>query len=229
MPRFATILVALFLLTAAPRAAAQSDTPPEVAAACRDAVTRFMTALETGDAEALRYYIHADRRVAAQQMGVGALIDCIVSQRELERTMTRKWGVSPATQIAGPATFAKADRALVARAEVQAEGENDALVVLAPNVSPVVLHRSRFERRWRIRLTTIGVLFDGFEHTPTPSSYKRIRHLQSVAEALQSVRRQVEQEKLANPAEARAAIEKLIESAAHRPRGPLAPRAGERR
>jgi hypothetical protein len=227
MRRLALIFALIVLMPGLPATAQGSAAAPDVAAACRDAVASFMTALETGDAEALRLYIHTDRRVAAQQMGLGALIDCVVSQRELERAMTRKWGQSPATQIAGPVTFSKEDRAALAKAEVQAQGENDAILVLSPSVSPVVLHHSRFQPRWRIRLATISGLYDGFEHSPSPTSFKRIRYLQAVAEALQSAKRQVEQEKLANPADTRAAVPKMIESAMQRSRGPH-PRAGGR-
>jgi hypothetical protein len=225
---FATRLVAVSVLLAC-TCRAQAQGTSDVTAACRSAVAGFMTALEAGDAEALRLYIHTDRRVAAQQMGLGALIDCVVSQRDLERAMTRKWGESPATQIAGPVTFSSEDRAAVAKAEVQAQGQNDALLVLSPSVSPVALHRSRMERRWRIRLATIGGLYDGFEHSPSASSFKRIKHLQTVAEALQTARRQVEQETLTNPADTRAAIQKMIEGAMQKPHGPRDPRTGQRR
>jgi hypothetical protein len=226
---FATIVLSIVLIPARPAAAQPNDVPADDATACRDAVASFMTALETGDAEALRLYIHTDRRVAAQQMGAGALNDCEVSQRELERAITRTLGQSPATQIAGPVTFSKEERAAVAKAEVQVEGPNDALLVLSPSVSPVALHRSRMERRWRIRLATISGLYDGFEHSPSASSFKRIKHLQTVAEALQVARRQVEQETLTNPAEARAAIQQMIESAMRKTHGPRDPRTGPRR
>jgi len=226
MRRIALIFAVIVLMRACPAGAQGVGAPPDVATACRDAVANFMTALETGDAEALRLYIHTDRRVAAQQMGVGALIDCVVSQRDLERAMTRKWGQSPATQIAGPVTFSKEERAAVAKAEVQTEGANDALLVLSPSVAPVALHRSRMERRWRIRLATISGLYDGFEHSPSASSFKRIKHLQTVAEALQVAKRQVEQETLTNPADTRAAIQKMVEAAVRKSHSPHDPRMG---
>jgi hypothetical protein len=224
------IVAVSFLLAGTCRAQVTlQETPESITTACRQVVAGFMTALEKGDASALRLYIHADRRVAAQQMGLGALIDCIVSQRDLERTMTAKWGSSSATRIAGLAAFSKEDREAVARAQVQLEADNEALLVLSPSVSPVVLHRSRFDRRWRVQLATLTGLYDGFEHSPSARSFKRIRHLQAVAEALQIAGRQVQQEKLTNPADTRAAVQKMIESSIQRMRAQREGRIGARR
>jgi hypothetical protein len=207
------ILLALIQITVPTAAYAQDQSDqPALTAVCRQTVSDFMTALETGDAEALRLYIQADRRVGAQQMGVGALIDCIVSQRELERAMAKKWGESVAMRIAGPALFSPRDKAAVASAEVQSQGDNEALLIFSPSVAPVTLHRNFRDRRWRIRLAMISGLYDGFEHAPSPSSYKRITYLRTVAGALQFATRKVEEGKLTSPNATRAAIQRIIET-----------------
>ena len=223
------ILVVLAVLVGARAASAQAqETPEAMAADCRQVVAGFMTALEAGDADALRLYIHTDRRVTAQEMGRGALIDCIVSQRELERTMTTKWGTSAATRMAGPVVFSAEDRQSVAKAQVEWEGDNEALLVLSSSVSPVVLHRNRFDRRWRVRLGVISGLYDGFEHSPSPSSFKRITHLRTVANALQFATRQVQEGKLTNPSLTRAAVQRAIEMAIHAGRARYEGRMGDR-
>jgi hypothetical protein len=125
--------------------------------------------------------------------------------------------------------FSKEDRAAVARAQVQSEGENDALLVLSPSVAPLALHRSRMERRRRIRLATISGLYDGFEHSPAPTAFRRIKYLRAVAEALQAAKRQVEAETLRNPDEARQAVQKMIESGTRRPPDHRVPGMGQRR
>ena len=188
------------------------DAQPDLTAACRQAVAGFMAALEAGDGAALRLYIQIDRRVGAQQLGAGALIDCIVSQRELERAMAKKWGESVAIRIAGPVLFSREDRASVAKAEVQSLGDNKALLMFSSSVSPVELHLSR-DQRWRIRLAMISGLYDGFEHSPSPASYKRITYLRTIAGALQFATRQVEEGKLTSPNATRAAIQRIIETA----------------
>jgi hypothetical protein len=189
------------------------DAQADLTASCRRAVAGFMAALEAGDAEGLRLYIQTDRRVGAQQLGLGALIDCIVSQRELERAMAKKWGESVAIRIAGPVLFSPEDRAAVARAEVQSQGDNEALLMFSSSVAPVALHRNYRDQRWRVRIAMISGLYDGFEHSPSPASYKRITYLRTVAGALQFATRQVDEGKLTSPNATRAAIQRIIETA----------------
>jgi hypothetical protein len=208
---FAICLLAAFLPAQMVTAQPEID-QTALTAACRQTVSDLMTALETGDAEALRLHIHTDRRIGAQMMGLGALIDCIVSQRELERAMVQRWGRDAVGRIAGPSIFTPADRAAVAAARVESQGDNEALLMLSTSVSPIVLHRNRFDNRWRVRLVMITSLYDGFERSPTPGSYKRISYLRAVATALQLARREVEDGKLTNPLATRAAVQKSIET-----------------
>ena len=80
MPRFTSILASFALLAATLPAFAQDQSDQAaLTAACRQTVSELMTALETGDAETLRLHIHTDRRIGAQMMGLGALIDCIAT------------------------------------------------------------------------------------------------------------------------------------------------------
>jgi hypothetical protein len=171
-----------------------------------------MTALDNGDADALRLYIFADRRVTAQQMGLTALIECIVAQRDLERAIVARWGAGVSGSVAGQSFFSPADRALVESARVELTSENDAMMLLASGVSPITLHYSRVEGRWRVVLVgTITSLYDGFERTPEPGSIKRIGYLRAVAAALRQVTGQLSDGKFTSPDAVRGALQKTLE------------------
>ncbi len=181
------------------------------AGSCRKVVLGLMTALDGGDADSLRLFIHADRRITAQQLGLSALIDCIVAQRELERAIVARWGAGGAGGVAGSAFFSPADRAQVETARVEMTGEHEAVMILPTGVSPIMLRYSRFEGRWRVVLATVSTLYDGFERTPEPGSVKRIGYLRAVAGALRQVTRLLADGKLANPDAVRGALQKTLE------------------
>lgn len=198
---------------------------PDPTAACRRVVLGLMDALDTGDPDALRQYIHADRRVTAQQQGLAALIECIVAQRELERAVVARWGAQEARRVAASQSFfSPADRSLVESARVEMNNERGgAIMLLSSGVAPIELRYSRFEGRWRVVLSTLSSLYDGFERNPEPGSLKRIAYMRAVAGALRQVTQLTnEGSKLASPDDARAALQKSIEAQV---RPPLLPRS----
>jgi hypothetical protein len=216
LPR-ATACTTLFLLSVllAPPLAAQPWGPgPDPTAACRQVVLGLMKALDAGDANALRLYIHADRRVTAQQQGLAALIDCIVAQRELERAVVARWGAEGTGRVvASQSFFSTTDRALIESASVEMNNEHGgAIMLLSSGVAPIELRYSRFEGRWRVVLGTLSSLYDGFERTPEPGSLKRIGYMRAVAGALRQVTQLTNDGKLGSPDDARTALQKAIES-----------------
>jgi hypothetical protein len=222
-----TAICLLIGLVAARSASAQrwgSPPPPrpDPVIACRQVVTGLMTALDNGDADALRLYIFADHRVTAQQMGLTALIDCIVAQRDLERAIVARWGAGASGSVAGQSFFSPADRALIESARIELTSEHDAMMLLSAGVSPIVLHYSRFEGRWRVVLVgTITSLYDGFERTPEPGSIKRIGYFRAVATALRQVTRQLSDGKFTSPDAVRAALQKTLEASIKSPQQKL--------
>ena len=218
MARRAIVLTALLMLSAliAHPAAAQpwgSGPGPDPTAACRRVVIGLMDAVDAGDASALRQYIHADRRVAAQQQGLAALIDCIVAQRELERAVVARWGAEQTGRVvASQSFFSPADRALIESARVETNNEHEAMMLLSSGVAPITLRYTRFEGRWRVVLGTISSLYEGFEHAPEPGSQKRIGYMRAVAGSLRRVTQLTNDGKLGSPDDARAALQKAIES-----------------
>jgi hypothetical protein len=219
-----TVVTLLAIAAAHPVSAQPLEERDNRAAACRRAVEGLMTALETGDADALRLLIYTDRRTVAQQVGLTVLIDCVVAQRTLEQAMTRRWGAAGAT--AGQTFFTPADRAALQSARVESDGDNSAQMVLSASVSPITLHRNRFDGRWRVKLAALTSLSDGFDHSPGTESAKRIGYMRAVAGALQRTATAVEQGKLPSPEAARAALQKTLETALKS--APTEPPAGAR-
>jgi hypothetical protein len=217
MPRSATAHFAIFLLSvlvAPPLAAQPWGRGPDPTAACRQVVLGLMTALDTGDAVALRQYIYADRRVTAQQQGLAALIDCIVAQRELERVVVARWSAQETGRVvASQSFFSPTDRTLVESASVELNNEHGgAIMLLSSGVAPIELRYNRFEGRWRVQLDTLKSLYDGFERNPEPGSLKRIGYMRAVAGALRQVTQLTRDGKLASPDDARGELQKAIEA-----------------
>src|SRR4051794_36393014 len=103
--------IALFAAGAGAKAA-----HPEDEQACRDVVVRLMAAADAGDAQTMRELIYFDRKVNAQEQGVTAIIDCVVSQRALEAATAKQWGADAAKSIADRMSFTAADRAAAQQA-----------------------------------------------------------------------------------------------------------------
>jgi hypothetical protein len=213
------LAIALLLLLPAGPASAQfrgqfGNLPPrpDPVIACREVVINLMTALDKGDPDALRACIYADRRITAQQLGLTALIDCIVAQRELERAIVTRFGASVTGAVAGQSFFSPTDRTQIDDARVELNNEHEAMLLLSSGVAPITLRYSRFEGRWRVVLGTLSSLYDGFERTPEPGSLKRIGYLRTVAAALHQVAQQLSAGKFASPDAVRAALQKMLEA-----------------
>jgi hypothetical protein len=100
-------------------------------------------------------------------------------------------------------------------------------MILSASVSPISLHRNRFDGRWRVKLAALTSLNDGFDHSsPGTESAKRIGYMRAVASALQRTATAVEQGKLPSPEAARAALQKTLETALKS--APAEPPAGTR-
>jgi hypothetical protein len=236
-PTDCTIIFLLSVLLASPLAAQPWTRGPgagpgpeaDPTPACRRVVLGLMDALDTGDPDALRQYIYADHRVTAQQQGLAALIDCIVAQRELERAVVARWGAQGAGRVvASGSFFSPTDRTLIESASVEMNNERGgAIMLLSSGVAPIELRYSRFEGRWRVVLSTLRSLYDGFERNPEPGSLKRIGYMRAVAGALRRVSQLTSDGKLASPDDARAALQKAIESQIKPPQIPRASAASD--
>ena len=213
MPKLATHLLLLIALVGAivGVARAQSDTAAanEDQAVCRQVVERMMAAIDAGDGATIRELISVSGRSTAQQDGATAIVECIVAQRALDRAITRRWGAAP-DRPAGRTSFLPADRQAVRNARVEVRTENDAYVILAPNVAPVALHRNRFDRQWRVVLRVIGELNDGEERSAEPGSQRRIGYFRAVARALTRTRDMVAANQIGSPADVGAAVLKFL-------------------
>jgi hypothetical protein len=204
------LLISLVVVPAAFGADAAAD---DEGAACRDAVVRLMTAMDAADARALNDMIYYDARVEAQEQGLGAVVNCIVQQRVLERAMIGRWGPDAAAPVAGGTSFTAADRASVQNARVERGGRSEFLVFLGAQVSPITLHEDD-NGRMRVVLQTISVLHDSSEKAAETGSRRRIEYMQAVAAQLEQIAADVVSNKFASVEAARAALEQGLEKAA---------------
>lgn len=202
-----------------PAAAAVND-PSEGA---RQAVVRFMKAVDEGDAKTLRDAIFCDFNVTAQKQGLLAVVDCIVFQRALEEAMAARWGEESIASMARRTTFSQADIDAVAVARVDERESKDTVVLLA---SPMVV-RPCNDGKWRVVLRAVHSLEDSksIDHgadrvprrLPEESSRKQIVHFRGVALTLRRAAKAVDDGDYASFEEASMAFQKAMNDAMDHP------------
>ena len=177
-----------------------------------------MTAVDAADDKTLRDCISYDRYSKAQEPGLIAVVNCIVSQRAFERAIVQRWGADAVQPMAKLTTFSTADRASVQTARVERRDDREALVILAPRVSPIVV-RLGSDGRWRVVLRAVRSLYDTPEgigrnrspRHPEPGSLKQIDYMEGVALTLQNITAAIRDGKFATADAARAALQKAVE------------------
>jgi hypothetical protein len=213
---------ALHLRAAADEPAAAND-PHEGA---RQAVARFMKAVNEGDGEVLRDAIFCDFNVTARKQGVIAIVDCIVSQRALEQAMAEQWGAESIAAMAKRTTFSEADIASVASARVDERETKDKVLILPPPQSPIVV-RPCSDGKWRVVLHMVNSLDDStsIEHAadrpprrlPEEGSRKQIERFRGIALTLRRTAKMVKDGEYSSFEVASAALERALHNAMVRP------------
>ncbi len=206
---------------AAPAAAAND--PHEGA---RQAVARFMKAVNEGDGDALRDGIFCDFNVTARKQGLLAIVDCIVFQRALEQAMAAQWGAESIAAMAGRTTFTEAEIASVAEARVDERETKDKVVMMPPPQSPIVV-RPCSDGKWRVVLHAVNSLEDStsIEHVadrpprrlPEEGSRKTIERIRGIALTLRRTAKAVNDGEYSSFEVANAALERSLHNAMVRP------------
>jgi hypothetical protein len=213
----------LLLAGAAPGAWAQErsdrSAPADVAAQCRQSVLRFMDAVNAGDVPGIEAVLlgpteNRPNEINPRTYGRTHLVKCIELQRALERAVAARWGEAIVGEFGGAAVcFTPADRAAVERASVHVPGEADeAHVVTAPGVAPIVLRRSNGQ--WKISIRTF---LEGVgSRRPGEDGPNRPTYLDGVEQALFHAAWLVREKKAETPAAARKALDEALKLAADR-------------
>jgi hypothetical protein len=240
LPPLGLILIAAMMLLAnsAPEGDASNQTPmrffgpgsfskPTASAetenaAARQAVERFMSAVNQADRQALRDAIFCDFKVTAQQQCLTAVVDCIAFQRALERAMEERWGEKSIADIASRTRFSAADQAAVKQARVEKRDNGD-LMVIPPQPQTPILVRPCSDGKYRVLLRELW-LFDSPatdhgndrspRHSPEPGSQKRINYIHGVALILRRNAQAVKEGKFQTFQQANAVLEKALQHVA---------------
>jgi hypothetical protein len=228
--RFAALAIPLVLLAAMTgtgtvaraqdRVSAGPADGDDQAEACRQAVLRFMDAVNAGDARTVEDLISvmARTRVQSQFLGRAVVARCVEWQRALERAAAARWGADAAKAFGGVLlSFTDADRAAVANAKVFLRaGDNSAVLITGVGVAPVLL-RSGGDGQWRVVLRLVSYLFDvgggpggGGGGGAEDSTRVRLRYLDRVERALFHVAWRVREKQIPTVEAARKELEDAI-------------------
>jgi hypothetical protein len=164
--------------------------------AVRQAIVRFVDALNAGDAGQLRGAIWTSEGVKAQELGRDALVDLIVAEKRLERVAATRFGAEGKRfQCGFDLIFSAADRQALAKASVVFDDAYIARVIKPGEIWPLRVRRST-QRDWRVALDIIDFELDDDPNEPSSPdepSMLRIERLRSTAEAVNLTASRIEQ------------------------------------